>query len=486
MSEHTSPTPQHGILRKFSYLFGAHWVREVFQTAFMIYLARSFTTTYGEFMLALSIGQMLRFVSECGLNQHLATMLARKADYPSALAAQFTLLKGLLLSLAWLVMLGFIFWQGYSTQLKILVLIIATGVGLEALNSTFFVVLQILGRQDVEGRLRTMGATAGFGFGLAALYAGLAPVIVAFFKLIETVVNFGGATYSVVKRSHFRIDWHKLGRVWETWKGSIVLTLMAIVSIFYNKINIFFLQNAAGAEGVAQYSVTWQTIEGICSLVSGLLLGKVMFPIFARLWVNDQDEFKALARTSARWLMAAAVCIMFVMFIESDRIILLIYGNEYQDAVWMQKYLVPTILFAFIHNLAVFMMISCQRQPLLLGIFVAGLAVNLLLCYYLIPTWPLLGTSLAITCTKGTVALLSVTYCQIRFRMIPLDAVLQLLLAMGLGAGLYFGGRELLFREAAEALALAPVLWLALRWRKEFSKKATAKDQRSSNQASTS
>jgi len=422
-------------------------------------------------MLALSIGQIVRFISECGLNQHLATMLARKADYPSALAAQFTLLKGVLLALSLLGMVGFVFWQDYDPQLRWLVLVIGVGVGLETLNSTFFVVLQILGRQDVEGRLRTMGAGLGFGYGLSALFLGFSPLVVGFFKLVETLTNMGGAAYGLLWRKNFRIHWHKLGTVWDTWKKSIVFTLMAVVTIFYNKINIFFLQKAAGAEGVAQYSVTWQTIEGICSLVSAMLLGRVMFPIFAKLWIADKEEFKNLARTSSRWLMAAAVCIMFVLFIESDRIILLIYGPEYQDAVWMQKYLVASILFAFIHNLAAYMMISAQKPPLLLVFYCIGLLLNLVLCATLIPQMPLLGTALAIVLTKGFVALLSVGYCQLRFAMIPLDAVLQLLLAMALGAGLYWLGTNYLFREAAEALALAPVLWLAVRWRKEFARK---------------
>ena len=469
MSDTVKTPKKFSILRKFAYLFSAHWIREVLQTAFTIYLARKYTQTYGEFMLAMSIGQILRFISECGLNQHLATMLARKVDYPSALAAQYTLLKGILLSLSWLGMLGFIFWQGYAVDLKMLIIVIATGVGMETLNSTFFVVLQILGRQDVEGRLRGMGAFVGFGYGLFTLFSAFTPIVIAFYKIIETLVIFAGASYSVVRKSHFRIEWDRFGQIWNTWKGSIVFTLMAVLAIFYNKVNIFFLQKAAGAHGVAQYSVTWQTIEGISAMVSNMLLARVMFPIFAKLWNSDREEFKILARTSSRWLMAAAVCIMFVLFIESDRIILLIYGNEYHDAVWMQKYLVPCILFAFIHNLAMFLMLSANRQNLLLGFYVAGFLVNLLLCVFLIPSWPLLGTSLAITLTKGFVALLTVSYCQIRFRILPLDAVLQLLLAMAVGAGLYFGAMEVLFREAAEILALAPVVWLALRWRKAFS-----------------
>ena len=277
-----------------------------------------------------------------------------------------------------------------------------------------------------------------------------------------------GASFAMIKRLKFRAGIGNLSSIWATWKSSIVFTLMSVAAIFYNKINIFFLNNAAGPEGVAQYSVTWQTVEGICSLVSGMLLGKVLFPVLARLWVHDQEEFKTLSRDTARWLLAASVIVMFVMFIESDRIILLIYGSKYHDAVWMQQWLVPAVLCAFIHNLAAYLMISVRKQNLLLIFYVLGLVVNLILCAVLIPDNPLLGTCLAIVLTKAIVGCMTVGYCQVRFQMIPIRSLLFLLLACAAGAGLYFAGKAWLFREAAEILALVPVVWLAWQWRKQF------------------
>ena len=43
-----------------------------------------------------------------------------------------------------------------------LLLLIGSGVALEALASTFFVVLQVEGRQDQEAKVRAAGAAAGF------------------------------------------------------------------------------------------------------------------------------------------------------------------------------------------------------------------------------------------------------------------------------------------------------------------------------------
>jgi len=454
------------IWNKFAYLFSAHWIRELLQTAFMIYLARKYSATFGEFSLALNVGYIVRFIAECGLNQHLATMLARKSDYPTTLLAQFTILKGGILGLSLLGMLGFVFWQDYDPSLRLLVILIGTAVGLEALNSSFFVVYQILGRQDVEGRLRSAGSIAGFGYGLLSLFFNASPLLIALFKPIETAVNLFGSCYGVLSRLRLRLDMAQLRLVWDTWKQGFVFTLMAVLAIFYNKINVFFLQNSAGAEAVAQYSVAWQTVDGISTMVSAMLLGKVMFPIFAKLWFGNRSEFGRLAQRSGRWLLVAGLILGYALAIESDRIILAIYGTQYQDAIWMQQYLAPAILFAFMHNLAAYLMISAQCQVQLLLIYIVGLAVNLALCILIIPGSPLLGTTLAIVLTKGFVAVLSVGFSIWRYRMLDGRSLLHLGLTGLAGLALYAAGRELLFREAAELLGLLPTLWLALRWRK--------------------
>ena len=59
---------------------------------------------------------------------------------------------------------------------------------------TFFVALQVQGRQDLQGKVKVLAAALGFGYGLTALVLGAPPLAVAAFKLIETLVNLGGGS----------------------------------------------------------------------------------------------------------------------------------------------------------------------------------------------------------------------------------------------------------------------------------------------------
>jgi O-antigen/teichoic acid export membrane protein len=324
--------------------------------------------------------------------------------------------------------------------------------------------LQVQGRQDLQGKIEALAAGLGFGYGLIALVLGATPLLVAAFKLIESLVNLGGSLILLRSRGRFRFTRPSLGRLGATLKLGLVFGLIEVSAIIYNKANLFFLQKFAGAQGVAQYSVTWQTVDGISGLVSNLLLQSILFPLFVQLWEIDRDRVSHLAQNTARWLLAAAMVVMFVLFIESDRIITLIYGPNYAEAIWLQKLLAVTVVFAFMHNLAALLMISMRLQRLLLIFYLSGLAFNLVWCTLVIPRAPLLGAALAMVLTKGGVALLTVSFCQRRLGLILSRPLLQLGLTVLLGALLYLLGRGLLPREAAEALALAPTLLLAARW----------------------
>lgn len=454
----------HRIIKKFAYLLSARGVQGVLEAVFLLYLARQSTTTFGEFTLALGLGSILLSVSEFGLNIPLVTLLSRKDRQPGEALGQVTLLKGLLLALATLGAVVFVELQGYPPPLRRLLLLLAFALALETLSKTFFVALQVQGRQDLQGKISALAAALGFGYGLTALALGAPPLAVAAFKLIETLVNLAGGLWLALSQRQFRPIWPPVGRLWRTLRLGAVFGLFEVTSITYNKANIFFLQRYAGADAVAQYGAAWGLVDGVSSQVSSLLLQAILYPLFVRLWETDRDQVPRLAQNTARWLMAAALVAMFVLFLESDRLILLLVGPRYLEAVWLQKVLVVTVAFAFLHNLAAFLMISMGLARLLLIFSLTGLVINLLWCSLALPLSPLLGSALAMVITKGSVAALTVGFCQWRLSLLPKKPFLHLGAAALTGVVLYLLAIAHLPREVAEALALAPTLALAFHW----------------------
>ena len=375
-------------------------------------------------------------------------------------------------------MLLFLWTQSYPSQLQMIILVIATAIGLEGIGNSFFVVCQVLERQDIEGKTRGIASLLGYGYGLVALFMGLPPTAIALFKGVDTATKLTVVTRLSMRRFRSIFKLKNLHGLWRAWREGLVYTAMALCAIFYNKLNMYFLQSYAGSNGVAQYSATWQIIDGFSVLISSMLLGKVLFPLFTKLWINNRKQHAILARNTASWLVAIALPVCYILFMESDRIITLIYGTTYTPAILMQKQLVGCILFAFIHNLASYLMVSMRKQRILLGMYLTGLFFNVAACSLLIPDSPLSGTAYAILTTKGLMALMTVSFCQLTIGIFSFRDLLDLGLTVVVAALLYVGLSAITVREIAEISGLCPLLVHAYRlYRRQQSNLSTAKEE---------
>jgi O-antigen/teichoic acid export membrane protein len=458
----TSPPRSHRVIPKLASLFSARWLQDLLHAVLFIYLARVSTTTYGEFMLALGLGAIINKVGDSGLNLPLVGLLSRRDGDPEGGLLQVLLLKTGLLLLAFGGVTVFVAWQQYASPLREVALILSLGVGLEAVASTFFTAMQVQGRQAREGWIRVLAAVVGFGYGLGALLWGAPPVILALFKLLETLTKIIGSAWAAGFRRP--AVWPSFSALGTTLRRGLIFAVLEISAVLYNKANVFFLQRYGGSEGVAQYSATWQIVDGASTMTTTLILQSVLFPLFVKFWEADRQEVSRLAQSSARWLIALALVLMISLFAESDRLIPLVFGSRYQEAIWLQHYLVITILFGYLHNLAMFLLISMRLERLLVAVYLGALSFNLAFCALVIPVTPLWGAALAIIFTKGAMAFTTFGFVQARLRILALKDLLQLVGGALLALALYYGGLTVVRRGPALVLGLLPMLALFWYW----------------------
>lgn len=456
-----------GILKRVATLLAAQWLGDGLQTVFLLLLARSAVDGFGNYMLAMNLGQILLFCAEFGINQHFMLLLVKRVAAPSCVYRQITLLKGALLLLGSVCLAVFCLWQGYPGELTGLVLVVGLSFGLDALVNSYYVVCQSLGRQDMEGRLRGAAAFCGYGFGVLALLLGAPPLVAALCKPLETAVGLA-VSFKLLKRSWRGSELPLWSTIRTAWNETRVYTLMALAAILYNKMNVFFLQRYGGSNAVAQYSASWQIIDGVAALAANILLGRVLFPLFAKLWVTDKPAFRDKAQQQARTITALALPVTFIFLAGSEYIIGLAYGAHYSEAMRVQPWLSLCLIISFLHNLAYYLLLSMGRQTLVLGFFAAGLLVNAALCCALIQPeslagGPLNGAVAAIVVTKVFVAILTMGACQRFLGLFSLRGLMPALFATVGAAVLSWGGSYT--GQPLAGLILALALLLANLWR---------------------
>ena len=453
------------IPRRLGYILGAQWARDLAWAAFTILLARHSKDMLGQIMLALSYGYLVKTVADVGLNDFLLSTFARQEVRPRVLLSGVTLIKlalfAVALCIAWIVTGSL----EYTPALRLTVLCIAAGFGLDAVSDSFFALCQARGRQDMEMRLRVPAALIGIGCGILCILLDAPLIVIAMYKMLESLICMALACFALGRNPLAGINVSTAVELARRMKHGLVFTGMGLCAMFYNKINVFFLKQHGGNEAVGSYGVAWEMVEGLTVVLSGALLGKVIFPLLARLWKEDRKAFRRLSGQTARSLWAAALPMIFVICVESDRLLPLVYGQEYLSAATAQRLLTPCLATAFLHNLAAYAMIGMQRYNLLFLFYLSGLALNIVCCYMLIPSAPLEGAALALTVTKIWVALLTVSFFQWAVKPMTAGQWALLLATCFISFALWWGTGLILPREAAEAAGLVPLLALLLAWR---------------------
>ncbi len=453
------------IPQRLGYVLGGQWSRDVLWTLFTIVLARHSPQMLGQIMLALSFGYIVRQVADVGLNHFLISSFARREARPLQLLGEITWLKFALLTVALTATWFFTAWQGYALELRITVMAIAGGLGLEAVVNSFFALCQARGRQDVEMRIRVPSSVLGVGVGIILVLCNAPVIYIALYKPLESLLLMGISLKALGRNPLRRLSFAQLKNIALQMRKGLIFTGISICAIFYNKLNVFFLKKFGGDEAVGAYSVAWEVVDGLSILVSSALLGKVVYPMLAKLWDTDRAAFQALAGQTTRTLWAACMPVIYLICVESDRILTFIYGEHYAIAVTAQRILTPCIATAFLHNLAAYAMMSMRKSKLLLAFYSSGLVVNIILCAYLTAIMPLEGAALAITLTKVWVAIGTVSYFQYAAKPMLLRQWATVLLVPALAFGLWWVLSPYTHRLVAEGAGLVPLLLLLWYWR---------------------
>ena len=451
--------------RRLGYILGAQWTRDLSWTLFTILLARRSPDLLGQIVLALTFGYLVKTVADVGLNDFLLSTFARREGRPRALLGEVSWLKLVVLLAALGVTWLITGWQQYTPELRLIVLCIAAGLGLDAVSDSFFALCQARGRQDVEMRIRVPSALVGIGYGILCVLLGAPPILIALYKPVESLLCIFLALGALGRNPLAGVGMQGMLDLARQMKNGLIFTCMAACAMFYNKINVIFLKQYGGDADVGGYGVAWETVEGLSVLVSSALLGKVIFPLLAKLWQQDRAAFRRLAGQTARTLWAASLPVIFLICVESDRFLPLIYGPSYSGAVTAQRLLTPCLATAFLHNLAAYAMIGMRRHKLLLGFYLSGLALNLICCFTLIPAMPLEGAALSLTITTVWVDVLTVSFFQLTASNMSKLHWRVMLGAASVSAGLWWGVGLVLPRELAELAGLLPLLALFWFWR---------------------
>ena len=176
-----------------------------------------------------------------------------------------------------------------------------------------------------------------------------------------------------------------------TLKEAWPLSVAVIFSMIYFKVDVVLLSLLKGNSVVGWYVASYNILEFL--LVIPAIFTTSIYPFFSQVHVTSPQSLQQSYEKSFKYLLILGLPISVGITILADKIIFLIYGTAFQNAVISLQILIWTIPLIFLTYLLRFLLISMNKQVLVLKIIFICMTFNIVLNLLLIPQFSYLATA---------------------------------------------------------------------------------------------
>jgi len=177
-------------------------------------------------------------------------------------------------------------------------------------------------------------------------------------------------------------------------KNALPLLLVAVMTIIYHRIDIIMLSKMQNTTVVGWYSAAYQLL--IFFTIIPAIIGTAVFPLMNKKWSGTVDEnFKRLNYNLFRLVLILTFPVAVFITAVSSKLILLLYGPEYQNSVIAIQILIWGLIFQGSNNILGRVIFAIGKEKYFVYISFAALLSNVTLNFILIPKYSYVGAAIA-------------------------------------------------------------------------------------------
>jgi O-antigen/teichoic acid export membrane protein len=176
-------------------------------------------------------------------------------------------------------------------------------------------------------------------------------------------------------------------------KEAIPIAIASVFTIIYFRIDIVMLSFLRGDTEVGFYSAAYRLTDALVFLPT--VLTSSTFPLMSRYFKDSINSFKFAYTRTFKYLFAAGLLIAVLVTFDSDKIINIVYGPEYQHSVIALQILIWTTAIMFITTLISTTCISSGNQQIVSKRALIAALLNVILNLILIPRIGYTGAAIA-------------------------------------------------------------------------------------------
>ena len=387
-------------------LFISNIVSKVFSFFYVMYTARYLGVEgFGILSFALAFTGIFGVFTDLGLRSLTVREVARDKSLASKYLNNITVIKVILVSVTFGIIVLVINILGYPEQTIKVVYLIALSVIFTAFTGMFYSVFQAFEKMEYQSLGQILNSALMFSgvmiaikynftiIGFASLYL-MASIIILGYSLVILRRKFFNPFF-VWSLREIEIDWS----FWKpTIKEALPFGLTGISGMIYTYTDSIMLSLMQGNEVVGWYNAAYRLIL-ILLFIPGII-NSAIFPSMSKFYISSQNALKLMCEKYFKIMLIIGIPIGVGTTLLASKIILLIFGNEYRPSIIALQILVWTMVFTFAGAAFVKLFESINKQIIITKISGICVIVNILLNLLLIPKFSYIGASVATVITE--------------------------------------------------------------------------------------
>jgi O-antigen/teichoic acid export membrane protein len=373
--------------------------------AVFIALAREVgASEFGMYVFAFSWVQVATMPIALGAERYILHEVARNPGAKHALLVNGIALK--LLRAVPITALSFVLLEllGYGGTAREAVYILTVGQLIEALSRTLFAVFNGVERGTLVGTTIVIQRVGAAALGLAAIAAGGGVVAVSATFTIGTAVGFVVGLILMSRSIGLprpRLDREVRVSVARASRG---YGLQDILGVMLAKVDVVILSLLATSTAVGLYGAAYRLLE------STFFIGTAVVGAFAAMYTylgrHTDPSVQTVFERSIKLVTALLLPCAVGFGLLAEPAVVLIFGEELEDAAVALKLLAPTVVFMGVVTLGSSLLIARDRLRVLIVAGIAAVVVNVGLNLALIPSLDEAGAATAMLVTSALLAVI--------------------------------------------------------------------------------
>lgn len=387
------------LAKNVSLLFISSFITYGFAFIFNIYSARYLgVENFGILSFALSFSAIMIIFADLGLSPLMAREISRNKDSKKKYITNIGLIKLILAVFTFIISSIMVLIIGYNGQnFEVVALVILSSI-FGSFSVMYYAFFQAHERMEYESIGKAFKSLLLLGGALFLIYY---KMDILSFAMLYFIVGLILILYTIfIYRWKFALPKVEVNS--SIWKSlliaSVPISIFMLLDNLTFRVDTVILSILSTNLAVGIYNAPYRIIEALVFIP--MVFTSSIYPVFSRYYISAEESLKKGYVMSFKYLTFIGLPIATIIMLLADPIILLIYGNQYIGSIIALKILIWSIPLIFLAVFSASILISINKQNLLLKIISISLIINIVLNVIFIPSFSYIAASVSTVITE--------------------------------------------------------------------------------------